>query len=31
MAGASHPRGWRFYFEVLGDTYVVTEIIPHPK
>jgi hypothetical protein len=24
-------RGWRFYFKIVGDTYIVTEIIPHPK
>jgi len=24
-------RGWRFYFTIVGDTYIVTEIIPHPK
>ncbi len=24
-------RGWRFYFRIVGDTCVVTEIIPHPK
>ncbi len=24
-------RSWRFYFQVKGDTYVITNIIPHPK
>jgi mRNA-degrading endonuclease RelE of RelBE toxin-antitoxin system len=24
-------RDWRFYFRIVGDTYIVTEIIPHPK
>lgn len=22
---------WRFYFKVVGDTYRVTDLIPHPK
>ncbi len=22
---------WRFYFVIAGDTYVITDIIPHPK
>ena len=22
---------WRFYFTVIGDTYVMEDIIPHPK
>ena len=22
---------WRFYFTVVGDTYRIDEIIPHPK
>jgi plasmid maintenance system killer protein len=22
---------WRFYFRIEGDTYVLLEIIPHPK
>jgi hypothetical protein len=22
---------WRFYFRIIGDTYVLTDIIPHPK
>jgi len=24
-------RGWRFYFLIEGDTYVLLDIIPHPK
>jgi mRNA-degrading endonuclease RelE of RelBE toxin-antitoxin system len=24
-------RSWRFYFTIVGDTYIVTEIMPHPK
>jgi mRNA-degrading endonuclease RelE of RelBE toxin-antitoxin system len=24
-------RGWRFYFQIAGDTYVILNIIPHPK
>jgi len=24
-------RGWRFYFNIAGDTYVIRDIIPHPK
>ena len=24
-------RSWRFYFRIVGDTYIVTEIIRHPK
>ena len=23
--------GWRFYFNIVGDTYVIRDIIPHPK
>ena len=22
---------WRFYFQIAGDAYVMTDIIPHPK
>ncbi len=22
---------WRFYFKIEGDTYRITEVIPHPK
>lgn len=24
-------RNWRFYFTIEGDTYVIQDIIPHPK
>jgi mRNA-degrading endonuclease RelE of RelBE toxin-antitoxin system len=24
-------RGWRFYFKIDGDEYVILSIIPHPK
>ena len=24
-------RNWRFYFSIAGDTYVIRDIIPHPK
>ncbi len=24
-------RGWRFYFLVQGDVYILLDIIPHPK
>jgi plasmid maintenance system killer protein len=24
-------RDWRFYFLIVGDTYLITDIIPHPK
>ena len=24
-------RDWRFYFVIASDTYVITDIIPHPK
>jgi mRNA-degrading endonuclease RelE of RelBE toxin-antitoxin system len=23
-------RGWRFYFKIEGDEYIVVSIIPHP-
>ncbi len=23
--------GWRFYFRIDGDTYILLDIIPHPK
>jgi len=23
--------GWRFYFKIEGDEYVIVSIIPHPK
>lgn len=22
---------WRFYFQIVDDTYLITNIIPHPK
>jgi mRNA-degrading endonuclease RelE of RelBE toxin-antitoxin system len=24
-------RDWRFYFRIVGDAYIVTDIVPHPK
>jgi len=24
-------RGWRFYFKIEDDTYIIVRIIPHPK
>jgi len=24
-------KGWRFYFKIEDDTYIITRIIPHPK
>jgi mRNA-degrading endonuclease RelE of RelBE toxin-antitoxin system len=24
-------KGWRFYFHVVGETYLIRDIIPHPK
>jgi mRNA interferase RelE/StbE len=24
-------KGWRFYFKIDGDTYVIATIVPHPK
>ena len=24
-------KGWRFYFKIEGDTYIIVRIIPHPK
>ena len=24
-------RDWRFYFTTEGDTYCITDMIPHPK
>ncbi len=24
-------QDWRFYFRMVGDAYVMTDIIPHPK
>ena len=24
-------RDWRFYFKIIGDTYMILDVIPHPK
>jgi mRNA-degrading endonuclease RelE of RelBE toxin-antitoxin system len=24
-------RSWRFYFRIVGDSYIVSDITPHPK
>ena len=24
-------RDWRFYFRIEGDTYILLDLIPHPK
>ena len=24
-------RDWRLYFRIIGDTYMITDVIPHPK
>jgi mRNA interferase RelE/StbE len=24
-------RNWRFYFRIVGDSYIVEDVIPHPK
>jgi hypothetical protein len=24
-------KDWRFYFNIVDDTYVIRDIIPHPK
>jgi hypothetical protein len=24
-------RDWRFYFNIVGDTYIIRDIAPHPK
>ncbi len=24
-------RNWRFYFNIVGDAYIIRDIIPHPK
>ncbi len=24
-------QDWRFYFRIVGDAYIVTDITPHPK
>ena len=24
-------RNWRSYFNIVGDTYIIRDIVPHPK
>jgi mRNA interferase RelE/StbE len=24
-------RDWRFYFNIVGDTYIIRDVVPHPK
>jgi hypothetical protein len=24
-------KGWRFYFTIAGDTYIIENVTPHPK
>lgn len=24
-------KSWRFYFNIIGDTYIIRDIMPHPK
>jgi plasmid maintenance system killer protein len=24
-------RDWRFYFNIAGDTYIIRDVVPHPK
>jgi mRNA-degrading endonuclease RelE of RelBE toxin-antitoxin system len=24
-------KDWRFYFRIVGDRYIVTDLMPHPK
>ena len=24
-------RNWRFYFKIVGDTYIIIDVIAHPK
>ncbi len=24
-------RSWRFFFKIVGDTYVIEGVVPHPK
>ena len=24
-------KNWRFYFKIVGDTYIIQDITPHPK
>jgi len=28
---ARATKGWRFYFKIESDTYIIVRIIPHPK
>lgn len=28
---ARATRDWRFYFRIEGDTYILLDLIPHPK
>jgi mRNA-degrading endonuclease RelE of RelBE toxin-antitoxin system len=24
-------KGWRFYFNIVGDAYIIRDIVPYPK
>ena len=24
-------KSWRFYFNIMGDAYIIRDIVPHPK
>jgi mRNA interferase RelE/StbE len=24
-------KGWRFYFHIVGGTYLIRDVVPHPK
>ena len=24
-------RNWRFYFKIIGDTYIIEDVVPRPK
>lgn len=24
-------KGWRFYFKIVDDAYVISDVVPHPK
>jgi plasmid maintenance system killer protein len=24
-------RDWRFYFNIMADTYLIRDVVPHPK
>jgi mRNA-degrading endonuclease RelE of RelBE toxin-antitoxin system len=28
---ARNTRDWRFYFRIEGDTYILLDMMPHPK